>query len=70
MKDVYLSKLLSRTRDQVQLELVMDAVRPGRTIIRHPVNDKRAAGAGEYDIDPLTNGSESRFDWSYLSGLH
>lgn len=61
---LYLSELLSRTSEQPQLELTLDAVRNGTAIVWHHVNLQ-----GEYDVEQLMSGSESRFDWSYLSGL-
>lgn len=61
---LYLSELLSRTSEQPQLELTLDAVRNGTAIVWHHVNLQ-----GEYDVEELMSGSESRFDWSYLSGL-
>jgi len=61
---LYLSELLSKTTDQAQLESVLDAVRNGTAIVWHHVNLQ-----GEYDVEQLMSRSESRFNWSYLSGL-
>lgn len=61
---LYLSELLSKTTDQIQLESLLNAVRNGTAIVWHHVNLQ-----GEYDVDQLTSMSESRFDWPYLSGL-
>ena len=58
---LYLSELLSRTSEQPQLELTLDAVHNGTAIVWHHVNLQ-----GEYDVEQLMSGSESCFDWSYL----